>query len=361
MDRIIMHIDLDAFYAAVEERENPELKGKSVIIGADPKNGLGRGVVATCNYSAREFGVRSAMPISTAWKLCPDGVYLRPNFPLYAEASHKTMEIIRKYADKFQQLSIDEAFIDVTDKVNGFEDAVKLGEKLKREIMDKEKISSSVGIGSNKLIAKLASDYKKPYGLTVVKPEDVVKFLNPMTVRKLIGVGPKTEAALKEMGIERVEQLSRVNVAKLTHVFGKFGYRLNEMSRGIDTSQVLEEGQVKSIGKEVTFEDDVKEAELIFKAIEYLVDEFHSEIISGGIQFKTVNLKVRYEGFETHTRAKTLDYTNRKDIIIKTANGLVKPFLNGKKKIRLIGVRVSGIKFMGKENLRHLVSRYIRQ
>lgn len=347
--RIILHVDLDAFFASAEERENPELKGKAVIVGADPKNGQGRGVVATCNYLSREYGVRSAMPISRAWKLCPQGVYLRPNFDLYEKASEKIMEILRKYGDKFEQVGIDEAFLDITNKVKDYEEAMKLANKMKRGVFDKEKLTCSVGIAPNKSVAKLASDYKKPYGLTVVNPENVIKFLNPLPVRKLIGVGPKTEVKLKEMGVRTIGDLARYNKETLIKTFGKWGAEMRELANGIDNSEVIEEHEIKSIGREVTFEDDVDNPEIIFTAINELVDEFHEELIGSDIKFRTINIKIRYEDFETHTRAKTLQfYTNDKETIKKTTKELVSPFLHGKK-IRLIGVRVSGLKFGEKQ------------
>jgi len=351
MDRIIMHIDLDAFYAAVEEREHPEFKGKPVIVGADPKNGEGRGVVATCNYPAREFGVRSAMPISKAWKLCPQGIYVRPNFELYAKVSYDIMMIIRKHSDKFQQLSIDEAFLNVTGKVKDFEEAGKLAERIKQEVLDKEKVSCSIGIGPNKLIAKLASDYKKPYGTTVVKLDDIKQFVSKLNVRKLPGIGPRTEAVLSEMGIKTGEDLAKADVKTLVDIFGVFGYRMHEMALGIDESEVTEEYEIKSIGRETTFEEDVDNPEIIFQAIDELIDKFHPELVDSNILFKTVGIKIRYENFETHTRAKSFElYTNDKEIIKRTAKQLTQPFLNIGRKIRLIGIRVSGLKFGEKQN-----------
>lgn len=350
MNRIILHIDLDAFYASVEEREHPEYKGKPLIVGADPKNGQGRGVVATANYSAREFGVRSAMPISKAWKLCPQGVYVRPNFELYAKVSNEIMQLLRNYAVKFEQVSIDEAFLDVTDKINDYEEAEKFADQIKKDILKKENITCSIGVGPNKLIAKLSSDYKKPYGTTVVKPHDVKRFLSGLGVRKLPGIGPKTEAVLNGMKIEAIEQLAKVDVKDLVNIFGVFGYRIHEMALGIDESEVTEEYQIKSIGRETTFEEDVDNPEIIFNAIDELVDEFHEELVVSDIQFKTVSIKIRYENFETHTRAKTLEfYTNEKQIIKDTAKELTQPFLDIGRKIRLIGVRASGLKFDEKQ------------
>lgn len=346
--RIILHIDMDAFYPSVEQREHPEWKGKPVIVGSDPQSGKGRGVVASSSYEAREFGIRSAMPISKAWKLCPQGIYVRPNFQLYAQVSHNIMLMLRKYADKFEQVSIDEAFLDVTNKMKDYEEAEKLADKIKKEILNKQKVTCSIGIGPNKLIAKLASDYKKPCGTTVVAPEDVQRFILRLNVRKLPGIGPKTEAILKEMKIETVSQLAEVDVKTLVDVFGVFGYRMHEMTFGIDKSAVTEEYEIKSIGRETTFEVDVDNREIIFQALDKLVDDFHEEIIVSNIQFRTINIKIRYENFETHTHAKTLEiFTNDKKIIKDTAKELVSPFMDIGRKTRLIGVRVSGLKFGG--------------
>ena len=350
MNRIIMHVDLDAFFAAVEERENTELKGKAVIVGADPKQGAGRGVVATCNYLAREFGVRSAMPISRAWKLCPEGIYLRPNFELYERASEKVMAILRKYPDKFEQVGIDEAFLDVGSKVRDFDEAAKLADRMKQEVLNKEKLTCSVGVGPNKLIAKLASDYRKPYGLTIVKPENVKNFLKPLPVRKIPGIGPKAEIKLKELGIKTIGELAIFNKKTLIEVFGKWGILMHEYANGIDNSEVTEEYEIKSIGREITFEEDVGDSEVIFTTIDRLIDDFHGELTDSDTKFKTVNIKIRYEDFETHTRAKSLQFhTDDRQKIKGIAKELILKFLQSKKKIRLIGVRVSGLRFGGKQ------------
>src|SRR3989304_595178 len=175
--RVILHMDMDHFYTAVEEREHPEYKGNPVVVGADPKEGKGRGVVSTSNYEARKAGVRSGMPISRAWKLCPEAIYLPPNFPLYIKVSKEIMEIAQKYADKFEQWGIDEAFLDVSTRVKDYTDAEALANQIKREITMKEQLTCSIGIGPNKLIAKMASEYRKPDGLTVVKDAETEAFL----------------------------------------------------------------------------------------------------------------------------------------------------------------------------------------
>jgi DNA polymerase IV (DinB-like DNA polymerase) len=208
--RFIFHLDMDHFYTAVEEREHLEIQGKGIIVGADPKGGKGRGVVSTSNYVARKVGVRSGMPISQAWRLCPEAVYLPPNFPLYIKVSEEIMTIARKYADKFEQWGIDEAFLDVTCKVKDYVEAEGLAWQIKMEIKEKEGLTASIGVGPNKLVAKVASDFQKPDGLTVVRDEEVEVFLAPLPVRKLLWVGRKTEAKLKELGVNPIRCLSKI-------------------------------------------------------------------------------------------------------------------------------------------------------
>ena len=200
--RVILHVDLDAFFPSVEVRELPEFKGKPVVVGADPKEGKGRGVVSSASYEARKFGIRSAIPISRAWKLCPDCVYLRPHFDLYIPASNVVMQILRSHADKFEQGGIDEAYLDISSKVKDFCEASEFAKRLMEEVLEEERLTFSIGVAPNKLAAKIASDFKKPYGLTVVKPEEVKGFLFPLAARKIPGVGPKTERALKELNMK---------------------------------------------------------------------------------------------------------------------------------------------------------------
>ena len=224
--RIILHVDLDAFFPSVEVREHPELKGKPVVVGADPKEGKGRGVVSSASYEARKFGIRSALPISRAWKLCPDCVYLRPHFVLYVPASNSVMKILRSHADKFEQGGIDEAYLDISNKVKDFDEAKEFVKSLMEEVLEKESLTCSVGVAPNKLVAKIASNFKKPYGLTVVKEDEVKEFLFPLEVRKIPGIGPKTERSLKELGIETVADLAPIDREMLTRLFGVWGTRL---------------------------------------------------------------------------------------------------------------------------------------
>ncbi len=342
--RIILHVDLDAFFPSVEVREHPELKGKPVVVGADPKGGTGRGVVSSASYEARKYGVRSAMPISRAWKLCPDCVYLRPHFDLYVPASNSIMKILKSHADKFEQGGIDEAYLDISSRVKDFDDAREFAKSLMEEVLEKEKLTCSIGVGPNKLVAKIASDYKKPYGLTVVKPEDVKEFLFPMKVRKIPGVGPKTERALNELNIESVSDLASVLPETLTRLFGIWGARLHEFANGIDNSEVIEEYETKSIGRDTTFEKDLDDEEQIFQVLDGLAEEVHADVVATGFKFKTITVRVRYQDFDTHTRSKSLLFaTNDLDILRNNAKRLIAPFLSGNRKIRLIGVRASSL------------------
>ena len=340
--RIVFHLDMDHFYTAVEQREHQQYSGKPVIVGADPKGGEGRGVVSTSNYEARTTGVRSGMPISRAWRLCPEAIYLTPNFPLYIRVSNAIMDIIRLHADKFEQWGIDEAFLEVTNSVENYLEAEELAKLIKHEIIAKERLTCSIGIGPNKLIAKIASDFQKPDGLTTVKPENVEEFLAPLPVRKLLWVGRKTEAKLKPIGINTIGDLARYDPNVLTEMFGALGAQMYLMARGIDNSEVEQRTETKSISRETTFEEDETDIQSVLKALDKLSDAVIEEVVERNFFFKTVTVKVRYENFETHTRGKTLQFmTNRPQDLKKTGKELLRPYLRSGRKVRLIGLRVS--------------------
>jgi DNA polymerase IV (DinB-like DNA polymerase) len=352
--RIIFHVDMNHFFTAIEEREHPEYKGKPVIVGADPKAGKGRGVVSTCNYEARKYGVRSGMPISRAWKLCPQAIYLPVNYELYTKVSERIMGLLRKHADKFEQWGIDEAFLDVTSKVKDYAEAEVSAREIKGEIFEREGLTCSIGVGPNKLIAKIASDYKKPDGLTIVKDEEAENFLAPLPVRKLLWVGRKTEQKLKAMGIKTIGDLARYDPTALAEVFGVMGTQIYLMAHGIDRSKVEERGELKSISRETTFEEDTLDFDFIFKALDGLSEEVHKDVLRQNLYFKTVTVKVRYENFETHTHSRTLPLiTNQLEDLKKTSRELLQTYLRQDRKIRLIGVRVSN--FTSAEKQRTLV------
>ncbi|MBI2144457.1 DNA polymerase IV [Candidatus Woesearchaeota archaeon] len=359
MPRMIMHIDLDAFYAAVEQREHPEWKGLPVVVGADPKGGKGRGVVMTCSYEARKFGIRSAMPISRAYKLCPTAVFTPPNFPLYLAASEAVMGILRSYGSKFEQVSIDEAFIDVTAKIGCSKSEIeKFAAAIKNEIREKERLGCSIGVASNKLVAKMASDYKKPDGLTIVDFGKEKEFLSLLPVRKLIGVGEKTEAVLKEIGVDTIGELAAVPEESMQKQFGKYGIYLHEAANGMDNSEVEENYEMKSISRNLTFEEDTKDELLIFAAVDEMTEDARSSLMQNSFCCRTIGVRIRFEDFETHTKEKTLgEATTDLGIMKKLARQLLQPFLSDARKVRQVGIRLTHLET--KDNKQRLVNEYI--
>lgn len=343
-------MDMDQFFAAVEEQLRPELKGKPVVVGADPKEGKGRGVVSTCNYEARKYGIKSGMPITRAWKLCPEATFLPLNIPLYIQVSSRIMNILRSYSEEFESWGLDEAFLDVSSRVENIEQAKELASQIKKEIYEKEGLTCSIGIGPNKLIAKIASDMQKPDGVTVVEEGDVKAFLDPLDVDRLLWVGKKTAHKLNELGIRTIGDLARYDPSVLVDKFGILGTQLYLYAQGQDRSEVGFEGEVKSIGRNITFEKDTSDWDLVLKVLHRLCEAVHKELEENRFLFKTVTITVRYENFETHTHSKTLPFlTSRLEDIKKTANELLQPYLRPERKIRLIGARVSTLVSMEKQ------------
>ena len=345
MLRVIMHIDMDAFYSSVEQRENPDLRGKPVIVGADPKGGKGRGVVAGCSYEARKFGVHSAQPISMACRLCPSGVYLRPNFVLYEQASEQVMELLKQFTQKLEPMSIDEAFMDVSDKVTGFDEGTALAETIKQEVKRKAQLTCSVGVAPNKSVAKIASDFMKPDGLTAVPPGKVVEFLAPLPVGKISGIGKKSSEILGTLGIKTIGDLAATHPSKLTEAFGKYGTRLWQVAKGIDDEEVRTSYSIKSISSETTFEEDLADRGKVMDAFASLVQDVHARVLSEKVLFRTVGIKVRLENFTTFTRAKThTKHTNDITVMGEYVKKLFSEFESSREKIRLVGVRVSNLR-----------------
>jgi len=339
MPRIILHIDMDAFFAQVEERENPQFGGKPVAVGADPKGGYGRGVVSTSNYEARKFGIHSAMPISQAFRACPEAIFLPVNMELYKKVSEKIMKIVKKYSAKWEIVSLDEAFLDISGQKNCGE----LAKKLKKEILDKENLTATVGIGPNKLIAKMATSRAKPDGLLIIKPNQVKKFLEPLDIEKLPGVGVKTAGKLRAVGINKIKELKKLSKTKLKNMFGIVGEYIYRKARGIDDAPVTSEEVIKSIGKEHTFEKDTRDPEVIFRVFEEIIGKVWQELRANHFSFKTVTVVCRFQGFETHTKSKTLREPNRDfEVLKKEAKRLLLEFLvENPKLVRLIGLRLT--------------------
>ncbi len=343
--RIILHCDLDAFYPSCEIHRDPSLKGKALIVGADPKNVKGRGVVTSCSYEARKFGVRSGMPISMAWKLCPQGIFVPPDFELYGETSERVMDIMRGFADIFEQTSIDEAYMDVSKRCKTYDDAKVLASNLKETLKEREGLTVSVGISPSKSISKMASDMQKPDGLTLVQPEEVDKFLEPLPVNKISGVGKKTTEFLQSKGIGSIGQLRKVEAKKLTDWFGKGGVWLWAIANGIEETPVEERGLRKSISVEQTFERDIQNKTMVRDALESLSHEVHNRLLGEGLWYRTVGIKVRFEGFVTFTREKThTGYVDDLGVIREYVTLLFREFEKDRRKMRLVGVRLSDLK-----------------
>jgi len=341
--RIVLLVDMDYFFAACEEVRNPSLKDKPVVVGADPKNGYGRGVVSTCNYIARSYGIRSGMPISMAYKLKSDAIFLRVDEPYYESISAKIMALLRNFADKFEQVSIDEAFLDISNRVNSYEEAYEYAKRVKDSIYTNFSLPCSVGIGPNKLIAKMACEAAKPNGIKLVREEEAKKFLEPLELEKLYGVGKKSAERLKELGFKTIGDIAKANKQLLINEFGSFGLEIYEHANGIDNEEVFEDTEIKSIGREHTFEHDTDESERIKKEILSLADEVANEVNKAGFYFKTVTLKIRYEDFEEHLHTYSLGYyTQDVDKLKKVAIILFEQNNTGEK-VRKIGLRVSNL------------------
>ena len=338
--RIILHLDMDSFYASVEMRARPELRGKPVVIGADPKQGKGRGVVATCSYEARAFGIRSAMPISQAFVLCPHAVFLPPDFPRYVKASADVMAILKAQGLPFEQVSIDEAFLDVS-RLGTFPAATDLAVRIKDTILTHLGLTCSIGLAPTKVVAKIASDVHKPDGLTVVEPENLFSFLAPMPVRKIPGIGKKSESVLFEMGIRTIRDLAAYDIQVLIARFGRSAVTLQDIAAGIDRSEVEEREGVKSVSRETTFADDTDDVQLIAATMDTLAEEVTRNLSDEFLHCRTVTVKVRYQGFVTRTKARTFPhYTGDMATVRTCAHSLLHDMYDGRR-IRLLGIRLS--------------------
>ncbi|PYR88074.1 MAG: DNA polymerase IV [Acidobacteria bacterium] len=336
--RFILHVDMDAFYASIEQLDHPEYKGRPVIVGADPKTGKGRGVVAACSYEARKFGIRSALPISRAWKLCPQGVYVRPRMNRYVEVSQQVMDVFRRYTDLVEPLSIDEAFLDITGSVALLGPADEIARSIKKAIREATGMTASVGLAPNKFLAKIASDLKKPDGLVVLREDDVDQFLRDLPISRLWGVGPKTEARLHEMGFRTIGQLASASRESLVRTLGSLGEHLYQLSHGKDDRQVVPDWERKSVGTETTFDEDTDDRDLLLRTILELSDHVAERLRKDEYRARKVTLKLRYSNFSTHTKQHSLDrLIQAGDEIAAVARQLFSQFpLN--RKIRLIGV-----------------------
>ncbi len=342
MPRVVFHVDMDAFYVSVERRENPELNGKPVIVGADPKGGTGRGVVMACSYEAREMGIRSGMPIGMAWRKLPTAVYLRPNYELYGAVSESVMNVLRSYADTLEHVSIDEAFLDVTSKVRGFDHAPEYAARVKAAVREREGLACTIGVAPNKSIAKIASDLAKPDGLRVVRPADVVSFLDPLPVTKISGVGVKTAELLERVGVRTIGELARFPGAELKKILGKNSVWLWGIARGMEQLPVEERPDPKSISVERTFDRDVSEWSVVRETLRDVAHNVFLRARAQGATFRTIGIKIRFEGFQTHLRERTLaSNVLDEEVLADVTQELSQEFADRNRRVRLLGVRVT--------------------
>lgn len=342
MSKIIFHIDLDAFFVSVEQRDNPALRGKPVIIGADPKGGKGRGVVSTCSYEAREFGIHSAMPISQAYRACPNGIYLKPNMQKYHQASDEVFKVFQEFSPDMQPISVDEAFLDMTGSCHLFGTSKEAGKKLRQRVKDETGLTASVGIAPTMMVAKIASDHCKPDGLLEITENEVLEFLHPLKIRKLWGIGPKTQAVLEDLGIFTVGDIAKFSEQKLYDLLGEHGLHLYALSHGVDDRDVEVDGEVKSVSHEETFEKDTEEQRLIFDTLLELSEKVSRRLREHELKGRLLTLKVRLTGFKTYMHCKRFDErTNHADKIFKKAKELFVDHFSSAGSVRLIGVRVS--------------------
>jgi len=339
---VIIHVDCDAFFAAIEQRDHPALKGKPVIIGADPRQGQGRGVVSTCSYEARRYGIHSAMPISIAYQRCPEAVFLRGDFAKYQTVSDEIFGIFNDYTPEIEPISIDEAFLDVSGSLHLFSGAFELGRHLKQTILRRVGLTVSVGIAPVKFVAKIASDQCKPDGLLEVRSQEVLSFLWPLDVGCLWGVGPKTQQALDRVGVRTIGDLAKMQPDFLAELFGENGMHMHALAHGIDPRPVQMEAETKSVSHEYTFAEDTCSLGEIEAVLLKLSEQVSRRLRQNALKGRTLTLKIRLKGFKTHTRAQTLaGRTNFGDVIYRESCRLFKGFYRPGMMVRLLGIRLA--------------------
>jgi DNA polymerase IV len=343
----ILHVDMDAFFVSVELLERPELRGKPVVVGGRPDQ---RGVVTAASYEARKYGVHSAMPLRTAGKLCPHAVFLDGHHEKYGEWSDRVATILAKFSPIVEMVSIDEAYLDLagTERLHG--PPLAAADKLLRTITSTTELPCSAGLATTRLVAKVASDQAKPRGLVWVAPGQEARFLAPLPVRKIPGIGEVTERALRALGIETVEQLAAISHEKLEKVFGQWGDALYRKARGGDSYEFVIDAEPKSISHNHTFGEDTNDTEALHALLSHLSQKACKRLREAGLATRTLTLTIRYAGFDTYTRAKTLSEPTRLDAdIFRVFNSLFVEHRDAKRKIRLLGVSLSGLTHGGEQ------------
>ena len=338
--RKIIHIDMDAFYASVEQRDRPELKGKPVIVGGDPNS---RGVVAACSYEARKYGVHSALASSIAYKRCPQAVFIRPRFDAYRAVSNDIREIFFEFTDLVEPLSLDEAFLDVTENHKGMASATLVAEEIKKKIRaETGNLTASAGVSFNKFIAKVASDVNKPDGITVVTPEMADEFIDKLPIRKFFGVGKVTEEKMLNLGIQTGADLKKFKKENLIQLFGKSGSYFYNIAHGLDDRPVEPNRIRKSIGKETTLIEDIDDIEQMLEILENIAVRLEKSLINREAKGHTITLKIKFFDFQSITRSVTVDEpADNASVMMKYVKPLLSKTEAGRKKVRLLGISIS--------------------
>ncbi|MEX2681834.1 MAG: DNA polymerase IV [Candidatus Sigynarchaeota archaeon] len=345
MARIIMHVDLDCFYASVEKRDNPEYVGKPLVVGADPRSGNGRGVVLTASYEARKFGIRSGMPISRAFKACPAAIFVRPDFPRYVEASRSVMAILKQVSTSFQPGGLDEAYIDVTGRCPTFDAAMSLAAAIKNQVRETVGITCSVGIGPTRSLAKIATDIHKPDGITIITPETIEQVTGYLDIDVIPGIGKKTRQYYVDKGLQTIGDLYRKTLPELVFLLGSRAAKwLYDTVHGIEHGTVHEHRDRKSISKEHTFSEDISDYDAITAKLHDLNARLHATIREKGISYKTVTLKIRFQGFETFVRSMSAIRAIQNEArAFSMVSAMLEPFKQNNKKVRLVGIKLSNL------------------
>ena len=364
MDRIIFHVDIDCFFAAVEILDHPEYKGFPVITGADPKKGKGRGVVSTCSYEAREFGLHSGMPISKAYHLCPHGIYVRANFGRIEEISTQVMNILNKYSPVFQQVGSDEAYLDMSEIAKDMKQALEIANNIKDEVQSEVGITCSIGVAFTKSLAKIGSDCNKPNGITLITPENYKVILSPLKITRIPGIGKKSKIYYEKHGFQLIGDFFKIPKHKMIAKFGDRGRWIHNLINGNEERKVHDSSYIyhrKSISKERTFFEDTDDYQEIIAKITDLNDKIHDILEKRGILYRTISLKVRFKGFETFLRSKSFNSAIRNQKkALEVVLDLYQEFYSKKKKIRLIGLKFSNLKETSKSNQKKILD-FIKQ
>lgn len=341
--RKIIHIDMDAFYASVEQRDNPDYRGKPIVVGGSPE-GRG-GVVATASYEARKFGIRSAMPSKRAQQLCPHAIFVFPRFAAYKEVSERIRSIFRRYTDVIEPLSLDEAYLDVTEDKQNIGSAIEIAKQIKQAIKDELQLTASAGVSVNKFVAKIASDMNKPDGLTFIGPSSIEDFMERLPVEKFYGVGHVTAGKMKKLGLHTGADLKKLSEDDLVRLFGKSGRFYYKIVRGIDNREVEPHSETKSVGAEDTFPYDLTKLDEMNEELIKLAEKVHERLRKHQLKGRTITLKVKYSDFRQITRSRSISQpVDDVETILQTAQELLVATDPERDKIRLLGISVSGFR-----------------